>query len=161
MSKIKDSMFLYGLSVILVIVIAFLLHSFIPKTSFYYTFLFASWQIQFLSTWLFIIGVLFWWQRFSLFKKERSAYNSIKIPDVAITIADIPKYLKSWSVFDETLTFRRVRELHLALTFGEDVVRLNEELSRRDIADVKRESSDNSQKFGLNLRVKSYFNMGY
>lgn len=138
MPKINDSIVLYGSSFVVVFLIAFLLDLVIPETSFYYSFFFTSWQIQFLSTWLFIVGVFFWWQRFSLFKKERSAYNSIKIPDVSITIDDIPKYLEGWSVFDETLTFRRVRELHLALVFGEDVVRLNEELSRRDMADVER-----------------------
>ncbi len=130
---------MYLLPTIAAIVVWYALQILLPKASFMYTFFFNSWPIQFLSTWLFLVGIFFWYQRFLFFKQERTAFTAIKIPDISVSIKDVPALMNTMPVeLRETLTLRRVRELLLALSLGEDVIRLSEELSRRDMNDVER-----------------------
>ena len=139
MSKLKSPLILYGLSGLLVIVAAFSLKSVLPKTSFLYTFFFNSWPIQFLSTWLFFLGILYWCQRYSLFKKEELAFQKSGFPEISILRKDVPLLLQTMpQELKLTLSLRRFQELLQAFVYGEDVIRLNEELSRRDMADVER-----------------------
>ena len=139
MKLLSRPLFLYLFPTLAAIVVWYALQIFLPKTSFMYTFFFNSWPIQFLSTWLFLLGLFFWYQRFLFFKQERSAFAAIKIPDISVSTKDVPALLDTMPMeLRDTLTLRRVRELLMALSLGEDVIRLSEELSRRDMDDVER-----------------------
>ena len=139
MKILRNPLFLYALPSLVALVVSGLLYVLLPKSSFLYTFFFNSLPIQFLSTWLFLVGIFFWYQRFHFFKQEQAAFATIKMPDITIGTEDIPLLIKAMPAeLKETLTLKRVSELLTALSFGEDIIRLSEELSRSDMVDVER-----------------------
>lgn len=140
MLRNRSSLFLYGLSGAAVVVLYFVLKVSLPKDSFVYSLLFRAWQLQFLNSWLFLIGVVYWIQRYSFFRREEEAFEGIKLPSEALISRERAAELIE-AMPDEqkqTLTLRRFREVLQAFLYGEDLIRLNEELSRRDIAEVDR-----------------------
>jgi len=139
MEKVKNPLFLYGISALITGVIGFSLSSLLDSKSFIYSFLFRSWPIQFLSTWLFLIGIIYWIQRYSFFKREEAAFQKIRIPKASIPHERAEELIRVMpDKYKQTLTLRRFRELLQAFLYGEEIVRLNEELSRRDMAEVER-----------------------
>lgn len=139
MHRMKSSLFVYGFSALITFGVAVILKFVFPVTSYMYTFFFNSWPIQFLSTWLFFMSVCFWIQRYSSFKKEEISFQKIHFPQKSILCKDVSELLRTIpDHFKSTLTMRRVQELLRGFVHGEDVIRLNEELSRRDMAEVER-----------------------
>lgn len=139
MKTLGRPLFLYLLPSLATVAIYYILRILLSDQSFLFTFFFNSWFIQFLSTWLFLVGIFFWYQRYLFFRQEQAAFASIKMPDVTITVEDVPALVSSMPAdLRDTMTLKRVRELLTALSFGEDIIRLSEELSRRDMAEVER-----------------------
>ncbi len=139
MLKIESPLFLYGGTCLIVVVLYSLLSIVLSKGSFIYSFLFRCWPIQFLSSWLFFIGLFYWAQRYSLFKREEDSFQKIRLPEFSIFEKDAHKLIKGMpEEYGQTLTLRRFREILQAFLYGEDIIRLNEELSRRDMAEVDR-----------------------
>jgi len=139
-SRLKgNGMFVYGGAAIITIVVAAGLRWGFKTDSFIYGFLFRCWPIQFLSSWLFMIGLFCWIQRYSLFKKEDEVLQKIRLPEFSIYHGDASQLIRNMpEEHKKTLTLRRFRELLQAFLYGEDLIRLNEELSRRDLADVEK-----------------------
>lgn len=130
---------LYCFASVTLVAIFALLFFFLPKQSFIYGFLFRCWPIQILSSWLFLLGLIYWVQRYSFFRKEEEVFKKIKLPDVSISQEDAVELIKSMpEKYKNTLTLRRCREILMAFLYGEDIIRLNEELSCRDMFEVER-----------------------
>lgn len=111
----------------------------LPKDSFAYSFMFNGWPVQVLNCWLFLVGIVFWVQRYSLFKSEEVAFDKIQMPQDSIPRDRVQKLIESMPEdYKNTLTLRRFREILQAFLYGEDIIRLNEELSRRDMGGVER-----------------------
>jgi len=136
--KVGTPLFLYGVSVLVTGLLWLLLQISLPKTSFIYGFLFRAWPIQFLSSWLFLIGIFYWIQRYSVFKKEEEAFQKIILPYFTIDRGMAVELIRTMpDEYKQTLTLGRFREILQAFIYGEDIIRLNEELSRRDITEVE------------------------
>lgn len=56
----------------------------LPHSSVLYSFLLNAWLIQLASSWLFVVGLVFWVQRSWLYKKEGEALQKIRLPDHTI-----------------------------------------------------------------------------
>jgi len=111
----------------------------VSSKSYIYHFYFRCWYIQFLNTWLLIGGILYWIMRYFHFRNEEKIFRQVLLPDGTISrskadnlIRDIPPE------YENTLTFRRFRTLLWSFLYGEDIIRLNEELSFSDISAVNR-----------------------
>lgn len=103
-----------------------------------YGFMFQAWPVQFLSTWLFAIGLIYWFMRYGSFKQENEVFQIVQLPEYTITREEAPKLIGEMpDKYHKTLTLRRLRELLQAFAHGEDIIRLNEELSRRDMAEIE------------------------
>lgn len=116
----------------------FSLPRFYPGDRFLYGFLFQYWPVQFLSTWLFVLGLVYGIGRFVTFSREEEVYKKVKLPKGPIDRGRVENLLQKMpQEHEKTLTLRRYRELLQAFGHGEDVIRLNEELSRRDVAQIE------------------------
>lgn len=139
MLKTKNSLFLYGISGLGIGVLYSVLHTLLPERSFIHSFLFRCWPIQSLSSWLFLLGLFYWIQRYSFFKKEEEAFGEIGLPEFSISHQEAAELIRTIpDEYRQTLVLRRFREILQAFLYGEDIIRLNEELSRRDMAEVDR-----------------------
>jgi biopolymer transport protein ExbB/TolQ len=135
----KGALFFYVIAGLIVAFVAVVLKSILSKYSFTYTFLFNAWPIQILNSWLFVIGILFWLQRYSLFRKEDEAFQKVTLPEFSISRGEAGELIQTMpQKYQNTLTLRRFREILQAFLWGEDIIRLNEELSRRDMGEVER-----------------------
>ena len=135
---------IYGAAALLTAIVALGLYTcrsvgLIEADSFIYHFFFRCWYIQFLNTWLLIGGVLYWLARYYYFRNEDKVFRTVLLPDGTISreraerlIGNIPQEYKT------TLTFKRLREILRAFLYGEDIIRMNEELSRSDIETIRR-----------------------
>jgi biopolymer transport protein ExbB/TolQ len=136
--KLEGPLFLYGGACLAVALSFGALSLLLPQDGFIHTFLFNCWPIQFISSWLFVVGLAYWVQRFSLFRSEEEAFQKAKLPDFTINRIKAMELVKSMpEKYSQTLTMRRFKEILQALSYGEDIVRLNAELSRRDMAEVE------------------------
>lgn len=136
--KFEGPSSLYGGPCLAVALLFIALHFLLPVKTFIYTFVFNCWPIQFISTWLFVIGLIFWVQRFSLFKGEEDVFLKTSLPDFTIDRVKAMDLVRTMpEKYGQTMTLRRFREILQALSYGEDIVRLNAELSRRDMAEVE------------------------
>lgn len=137
--NVESPLFLYGTSGLIAGFLHLILNIFLPERNFLYGFLFRAWPIQLLSSWLFWVGILYWIQRYQLFKKEEEVFQKINLPEFTILRGRAEELIRTIpEEYKQTLTLRRVREILQALIYGEDIIRLNEELSRRDVAEVER-----------------------
>jgi len=142
MKKIRfkgNGMFFYGGAAIIIICAAAGLQWGLKGDSFLRTFFLRCWYIQILNTWLFAVAILYWIKRFSLFRSDERAFQKIVLPEYTIAKQSAQDLITSMpEEYKHTLTLRRFRELLRAFLYGEDLIRLNEELSRRDIAEVEK-----------------------
>ncbi|TKJ36907.1 hypothetical protein CEE37_14425 [candidate division LCP-89 bacterium B3_LCP] len=135
----SNSMLLYIVLGLEVGIVALAVKYLLPEDNYFYSFLIRAWPIQLLNTWLFSIAILFWFQRYSLFRKEEKAFEKVKLPEYLISHEDASKIIRSMPTeHGRSLTLRRIRELLQAFIYREDIIRLNEELSQRDMAEVER-----------------------
>ena len=145
--NVRNPLFLYGVSILAIAAIFIVLEAALPKTifenhkilSFAYSFLFRCWPIQILNSWLFLVGLVYWVQRYSRFRGEEEAFRRIVLPEYSIPRVRAGELIESMpDQYRRTLTLRRFREILQTFIYGEDVIRLNEELSRRDMEEVER-----------------------
>lgn len=116
-----------------------ILNASLSKTSFLYGFLFRFWPIQVLSTWLFAVAILFVIARYLYFREEREVLNKIRLPQFTISYKDASELIETIPAqLNRTICFRRISEILKGYLSREDVISLNEELSRRDIAQIDR-----------------------
>lgn len=126
------------IATLLFVALKFSLPRLLPGDRFLYGFLFQYWPVQFLSSWLFVLAILYWISRFASFKREEQVSKTVELPKGPIDKTRIESLLHSMpEELEKTLTIRRFRELLQAFGHGEDVIRLNEELSRRDVAQIE------------------------
>jgi len=114
---------------------------FLSYDSYIRGFFYRCWYIQALTTWLFFAALLFVVFRFILLRSERRILNK-KIaldhieenitPPLAKELLEAmpPKY-------KHAISFRRLGEILSAYIRDEEVVRLNQELSRRDVEQIE------------------------
>lgn len=139
MIKNKGPLFLYGVSGLITIYFYLIMSVFLSEKSFIYNFLFRAWVIQSLNSWLFLIGVFYWIQRYLFFKMEEEAFQKIKLPEFLISREKAEELIETMpDKYKQTITLRRFREILQAFIYSEDIIRLNEELSRRDMDEVER-----------------------
>jgi len=114
---------------------------FLSYDSYIRGFFYRCWYVQAITTFMFYAAILFVVSRFILLKTERKILNS-KValerlkeeitPDLAKDMLEaIPAHYK------HAISFRRLGELLWAFLHGEEVVRLNQELSRRDVEQIE------------------------
>lgn len=116
-----------------------LIATILPESSFASDFLLKAWYIQALNTWLFLVGLIYWWQRQVLLKGEKALQKEVIIPNEPIYRDRAEKLIETAPVeYREALTVRRFRELLQGALYGEDIILLNGELSRRDITEIER-----------------------
>lgn len=114
--------------------------SFLDKGGYLYNFFFLGWQIQAVTTYLFEVAILSIILKYARLTDERKLKNLIEVESVSsISSVDAKEWLKRIpSRYQHTIGFRRVSELLRGYLNAEDVIRLNEELSRRDVEQVDR-----------------------
>lgn len=137
--KFKKTWHKYGLPLAVVAVFFLLLRFTLPESSFATDFLLKAWYIQALNTWLFLVGLIYWWQRQVLLKGEKALLKEVMLPDEPIYRDKAEKLVETApEEYREALTVRRFRELLQGALYGEDIILLNGELSRRDITEIER-----------------------
>jgi len=123
----------YGFSFVMTAALLIFLYLVIPKDNFFFSFLFRFWPVQALNTWLFLIALLFWRQRYRMFRREEDNFELIQLPKFRIDREKAHKLIESMpKEYQHTITLRRYREILQAFIYGEDILRLNVELSTRD-----------------------------
>ncbi len=118
----------------------FLIVSFLGKDVYIRIFFFRSWYVQAITTWLFSTAVLFVVFKYYQLRAEKNILSNKVTVESLDTITHheakdllgvIPKKYK------DSISFRRISELLSGYLHGEEVVRLNQELSRRDTEQIE------------------------
>jgi biopolymer transport protein ExbB/TolQ len=135
-----DNAFLTFLLGAVVTVIAFLALSLIGKEQYLYNFFFRFWPVQVMTSWLFFSSLLFVVFRFVQLGRERIILSEKLAVESLDTIS--PQDAKEISEvipekYRASLGFRRIGELLKGYLHGEEIVRLNQELSRRDVEQIE------------------------
>ena len=114
--------------------------SFVGKEYYFRIFFYRSWYVQGISTWLFLTSVLYIIMKYYSIKREENILDakvaidrlSVLTPERAQEILEVipDKYKNS-------ISFRRMGELLRGYLHGEEIVRLNQELSRRDAEQIE------------------------
>lgn len=137
----SSGLFVYGGTALLTLAFGAILKWAVGQDdpSYIRSFFLRCWYIQLLNTWLFFVSIFYWLRRYILFRAEEKVFQEIKLPDFSIERSKVLNLIdKIPKEYKHTLTLRRFRELLQAFLYGEDLIRLNEELSRRDVSDVDR-----------------------
>ena len=94
----------------------------------------GSWPFQTTSTYLFGVGICFLISRYVNLRRETKVANLIDVQSASTISSDTAKkeLERVPTGLRETLAYRRISELLKGYLNGEEVIRLNEELSRRD-----------------------------
>lgn len=138
MFRPDNSFLLYGGALTATVLCLLALRLALPASSFIFSFLFRCWPIQGLSSLLFVIGIVYWGQRYSLFRNEELAFHKVRLPDFSIYQEQARGLIDSMpETYKKTLSMRRFLAILQAFSYGEDIIRLNEELSRGDRAAVE------------------------
>jgi len=113
---------------------------FVGKSSYIRLFLFRSWWIQSASTYLFGVGLCFLISKYRQIRREVKVAALIDINSMtSISSENARKELERVPAgLRETLAYRRTSELLKGYLNGEEVIHLNEELSRRDNEQIDR-----------------------
>jgi biopolymer transport protein ExbB/TolQ len=113
----------------------------LPHDTFLYLFFYRCWYLQMLTTWLFGTAVAFTILRYYLLKEEiRILNDKVTIEKLEIVDQDTAQKIldRIPPKYRETLSFRRISELLRGYLYGEEVIRLNQELSERDVNQIER-----------------------
>jgi len=136
---IEGSAFIYAGAALLTVAVAAGLKWGFDSKSLIQGFFFRCWYIQFANTWLFSAGIFYWIARYATFRSEEKVFKNIELPNYSIRQKDVQELIKTMPQDHKySLALRRVRTLLRALLYGEDLLRLNEELSRSDLANVEK-----------------------
>lgn len=135
--KFKNSVTLYTTALMLTLVLygLFLIISInLGENNFIQTFFFKAWGVQFVNSWLFITGLLYIAYRLTLFNGEWKIIEKIILPPSNLYQENVQNFIKAIPKDqNHTIVFCRFRLLLQGFLLGEDIIRLNEELSRRDL----------------------------
>jgi len=114
--------------------------SFLNKATYIHSFFFRCWPIQGLNTSLFGVALIFIILRYYRLKDEGEVVKKIDIASMTTITFEKAKMLmdKIPSKYRQTISFRRLSEILRGYLYNEEVIRLNEELSRRDREEVDR-----------------------
>lgn len=111
----------------------------LDENQYLYGFLFNFMPVQLLNTSLFLIAILFvvirsrnYWLEAQLVERLSISDNSISYNDAEQLLAEIPKQ------YSHSKCYRRLSDVLRGFLCGEDIIRLNEELSHRDLGEVDR-----------------------
>lgn len=118
----------------------FSLLSFIDVGSHVRSFFYRSWYIQSITTWLFSSSVFFILLKFIYHKREKDILNKHLIPEDtdSLNVETVKKLLESIPAkFKNAISMRRVAEVLRGYVLGEGVIKLNNELSRRDYEQIE------------------------
>lgn len=126
-------------SIILCTIVFYFLSGRVAHESYLYGFLYNFLPVQFFNTWLFTIALLFVVARTRNHLKESALADQIGISEYEITRRDAEQMLtKIPADYQDTICYRRFREILSGFLSSGDIIRLNEELSRRDLSEVER-----------------------
>jgi biopolymer transport protein ExbB/TolQ len=109
-------------------------------SSYMYHFFFRSWYVQATTSWLFFAAMAFAQFRIYRLKDERRILSEkVSVEDLdRVTPSAAEHILKVIpEKYRTSIGFRRVDELLRAYLHGEEVIRLNQELSRRDAEQIE------------------------
>lgn len=114
---------------------------FLSYESYIRGFFYRCWYVQAITTFMFYAAILFVLSRFILLKTERKILNS-KVALERLQEEITPELAKDMleaipAHYQHAISFRRLGELLWAFLHGEEVVRLNQELSRRDVEQIE------------------------
>lgn len=113
---------------------------YLEKDNYVYLFFFRSWYVQAVTTWLYSAAMIFVFNRLYCLGDERKILAerislerapSISRKEAEAILEGIP------SEYRTSMGFRRIDELLRAYLHGEEVIRLNQELSRRDVEQIE------------------------
>lgn len=134
-----NSPLIYGGATILTLAVAAGMIWGLDSMSLIRGFFFRCWYIQFGNTWLFFLGVLYWIARYRTFKLEARVFSKLVLPEFSIRAGDVKDLLSAMPQEHQySLSLRRVKALLRGFLYREDLLRLNEELSRADLANVEK-----------------------
>ncbi|RJR36521.1 MAG: hypothetical protein C4567_13695 [Deltaproteobacteria bacterium] len=129
------------LGAVFLTVLCYLPLYFFSGDSFLRGFFYRCWYVQAITTILFFAAMLFILCRFLLLQDERRTLQKkvvLERLDQEITLDMARKMLEAIPArYKDTISFRRLGELLWAFLHGEEVVRLNQELSRRDVEQIE------------------------
>ena len=135
----ENPLLLISGGVILSSIVFFTLDIRLVEGSQLYGFFFNFLPIQFLNTCLFSIALLFVLARSRNFMDEAEVVQRVRIADLKLSTLEAEKLLKKLPTeLSHTIIYRRIREVLTGYLNNGDVIRLNEELSRRDLSQVER-----------------------
>lgn len=141
MKKISiDNMVYLFFGAVIFTALVFVPFFFVGKDTYVKMFLFRSWAIQVPSTFLLGVALSFIVLRYINLRRESKVADLIDLNSTtSITPDSARKELERVPAgLRETLGYRRLSELLRGYLNGEEIIRLNEELSRRDIEQVDR-----------------------
>ncbi|MBM4287291.1 MAG: MotA/TolQ/ExbB proton channel family protein [Deltaproteobacteria bacterium] len=114
---------------------------FLSHDSYLRAFFYRCWYVQMLTTWLFLAALLFIILRFILLRSERRILDkkvALENIEENITVPLAKELLEAIpSQYQHAISFRRLGEILWAYVRREEVVRLNQELSRRDLEQIE------------------------
>jgi biopolymer transport protein ExbB/TolQ len=136
----EDNLLFLFIGASIITALVFVPFFFVGQDTYIKLFLFRSWPIQIPSTFLFGVALCFLFLRYLGLKRESKVANLIDVQSTGlITSESAKKELERVPAgLRETLGYRRVSELLRGYLNGEEIIRLNEELSRRDNDQIDR-----------------------
>ena len=120
--------------------VVFLVVGQLDRQSYVYLFFFRSWYVQAVTTWLFGAALAFVLLRFRRLREEKEILDrkiaverleTVTREKAAALLEAIP------AKYRHAMSFRRIGELLRGYLYGEEVIRLNQELSRGDVERVE------------------------
>ncbi len=111
----------------------------LPEDNIVRTFFLNGWYIQVVSSWMFFVGLLYTWEKWNHLKIEQALMNDIFLPEMPFTKNQVEELIQTAPQAEkETIIVRRFLEVLQGTLHGEDLMRLNVELLRRDIDQIER-----------------------
>jgi biopolymer transport protein ExbB/TolQ len=114
--------------------------NYVNKERYLYLFFFRSWYVQAITTWLFGAAIAFVILRYyRVLDEARILSRKVAVerldqirPDSATELLEVIP-----AKYRDAIGFRRIGELLRGYLHGEEVIRLNQELSRRDVEQIE------------------------
>lgn len=142
MKRIKlDSTFIFFLAGLVLTVLLFASLTFLKQEMYIRIFFFRSWYIQSITTWLFFTAILYMVTKYVELKQERKILREkVTVEGIGtISSGEADQLLTAIpDRYREAIGFRRLTELLRGFLHGEEIVRLNQELSRREVDQMER-----------------------
>jgi len=140
--RVGSSLFTFSAAALLALGLYVLLYVALKSDSYLFVFFYRpeSRLIQMASTYLFFVALVFVVRRHRELNDEKKVAGMINVRALSSVSFDTARSLleKIPSRYQHTIAFRRLSELLRGFLNREEIIRLNEELSRRDIEEVDR-----------------------